>query len=264
MLKIDGINYMVLLFLDNGNWEDTDMYQFSDFDEMNSFIREQKQLSRYEGFRARYTLAEATEDGQINGYTWDAEIPFEEFTEEEIKAAIEEQRAWLIEVDALSTELNKKQREINYYAYDGDYREKQSRLADFVYVCPNCIREIEDCRCKYYPYYLMQIDRLILPVIRELNMKGYKTTGCCAGHIQDDEFKTTGIYICFDQDYDFDQPFPEGAVYTKTKHSLSIVPPSSVYDDLKTWQRETIWALSDWAEMLWDLNDILGCEDVSF
>lgn len=90
----------------------------------------------------------------------------------------------------------------------------------------------------------------MVPIIRELNSKGYRTTGCCAGHLEEDEFKTTGIYIAFAEDYDFDEPFPRGGKYIKTKHAIQYVPSVEDHDNLSAFQSETLAKLEDWAEML--------------
>lgn len=39
---------------------------------------------------------------------------------------------------------------------------------------------------------IFECDELIAPVIRELNLKGYRTVFCCSGHVNDD------IYYCED------------------------------------------------------------------
>ena len=92
----------------------------------------------------------------------------------------------------------------------------------------------------------------MLPIIRELNEKGYKTTGCCAGHPSEGYLN---IYICFAEDYDFDEPFPDGGRYSKSKHSISYTVSAEDCDNLADFQRGTLYKLSDWAEMLFELEE---------
>lgn len=254
MINIEGINYSILLLIDGIDGKNSQEHVFSDFSAMNSFIQSNKDHPEYAHCHVEYTLVETNDTGECGSYSWTKTIAFREFSDDDIRKAIEAQQSWLSETSELSKNLDNYMKSINYLPNDSDYQEKRARLEEFTYVCPFCIRELEDCRCRHYPYYLMQIDRKILPVIRELNSKGYKTTGCCAGHPNQEEFKSAGIYICFDRDYDFDEPFPEGSEYFKSKHSLSIIPPETC-DDLNLFQQEAIWRLSDWAEMLFDLSD---------
>lgn len=171
--------------------------------------------------------------------------------EHEIKLFIEdeeEQAEYQKTVDEFS-------REIHYMGENADYMKKQHHLADIAYVCPSCIRPVEDCRCALYPYYLVQIDKLMVPIIRELNEKGYKTTGCCAGHPDQEEFVVSGIYIAFADEYDFDEPFPEGVRYSKSRHTIHFTPNAEDCDDLMKFQEETLDKLLYWAEMLFAVDE---------
>lgn len=252
-MKIGGIEYCVLLMIDKVNGEELDC-TFSDFDEMNNYIRHNKKCSDYDNCQVRYSLVEVSEDGEIGGYSWDQQIEFEEFSDEKIRDEIESQERWLEQVKLETEEMNERLKTINYDPRSIDYKRKIPLLKEYAYVCPFCVREVDDCRCDLYPYYLVQIDRMILPIIRELNVKGYKTTGCCAGHPDQEEFRAAGIYICFDKDYDFDEPIPEGMHYFKTKHSIQISPPEDC-KDLYDFQEKTLWKISDWVEMLSDLHE---------
>lgn len=53
---------------------------------------------------------------------------------------------------------------------------------------------------------IVEVDEMILPVIRILNLKGYKTKFCCGGH---PEKKNPNAYILFDFDYR-PKTIPEG------------------------------------------------------
>lgn len=84
--------------------------------------------------------------------------------------------------------------------------EKNIRL--YSYVCPNCLNVIGECTCDAYPWTLIQIDKKILPIIRELNRKCYFTDMCCEGHIGSNEF----MYIEFKRKYKFKKDLPKDFV----------------------------------------------------
>lgn len=83
---------------------------------------------------------------------------------------------------------------------------KKGNLKDYLYVCPNCLNVLKECKCHIYPITLIQIDKNMLPIIRELNKKYFLTEGCCEGHIGANEF----IYIIFKKRYNFKLALPNG------------------------------------------------------
>lgn len=259
-MKIDGIEYFVTLFFGDMNGEQIEEMNFHDFHEMNNFIRNNKNVPEYMGCELTYTLSESV-NGQPDSFSWTKPIAFQEFSDEDILEEIEAQKEWLKEIEAFGEKMDARIKEINYVEDNVDYTRKIPRLKEFTYVCPQCIREIEDCRCEFYPYYLVQIDKEILPVIRELNIKGYKTTGCCAGHPRENDSNSAMVYICFDRDYEFNEPLPEGARYSKEKHGIEFVTKTSSLAEMFEFQRETIWKLSDWAGMLFDYEEQEEDED---
>ncbi len=73
--------------------------------------------------------------------------------------------------------------------------EKNSKI--YSYVCPNCLSVLNECTCDVYPWTLIQIDKKMLPIIKELNRKCFYTEMCCEGHIGSNEF----MYIEFTKKY---------------------------------------------------------------
>jgi len=130
-----------------------------------------------------------------------------------------------------------------------DYESKRKHRNEFTYICPYCFRELDDCRCATYPYHLVQIDKLILPVIRTLNQKGYITTACCSGHLE--ESHCVSIYIAFKEEYDFGSNIPAGAAYGKTGRTLSYngLDKMNVEERAK-FQKECIEKMTAWADAL--------------
>ena len=252
-MKINDIDYFVTLLIGDLDSDDLQELYFSDFDEFNSFIEAHKDDPQYSVGPYNYTLVESC-DGKPDAFYWNREIQFLPFTKEQILEEIEEQKEFIIDMSTYTNDTDSHMKEIHYSAPNTQYMEKVDRLKDFAYVCPSCLREIDDCRCKSYPFYLVQIDRLMLPIIQELNEKGYKTTGCCAGHPKNNDPSSTSIHICFDKEYYFDEPIPDGAVWSKLKHCISFEPNCSSYDDLLHFQKECLEKLTDWSEMLFELN----------
>lgn len=244
-MKIEGIDYFVAIYETGADGFPEYIAHFSDFYALNEFIRNVDN-AKYKVEELSYSIVENI-DGEPADFSWTAPFEFAEFTEEQMQQEIDQ----FIEDEKENTEhwakVDEWSKQIHYVSQSVDYKAKQHRLADFDYVCPSCLRTVDDCRCEMYPYYLVQIDKLILPIIRELNEKGYKTTGCCAGHPSEGYLN---IYICFAEDYDFDEPFPDGGQYSKVKHGISYMVSSEDCDNLVDCQREILYKLSDWAEML--------------
>ena len=66
-----------------------------------------------------------------------------------------------------------------------------------------------------YPDALIQIDKNIYPIVRELNRKGYITEACCEGHISEKrEYSNNKIYISFKKTQKFKIPLPKGFAIT--------------------------------------------------
>lgn len=244
-MKIGGIDYFVLLMVGDLN-EDGPEYHFNDFEEFNEFVRQNKDNPLFQNNTLNYTLVENI-GGKPGSFMWAQEIAFKEFTKAEIAHEMEAQLEFLEDAKTLAAEVDKK--EIQYHAPVGDTKSKMHRIQDFTYVCPYCIREVHDCQCEHFPNFLIQVDTLMVPIIRELNALGYKTTGCCAGHPANgvDFFN---IYVNFDKEYDFGEPLPEGAQWSKLKHGISFETSGKSYDELVEFQQQVLDKLFDWAEML--------------
>lgn len=247
---IDGIEYNILLFVNDENDEAIDELYFDSFEQYNEFAREQKH-TKYDNATFAYTFVEMI-DGEPDPYSWTMPIDIHELSESQIQEIVDEYREFLIDNKENSHNIDRFSREIHYRT-DGQ-KHKKTGLEDRCYVCPACLNVVEECECPHYPYYLVQIDRLILPIIKELNSKGYKTTGCCAEHPKE-ETRFMNIHICFDKEYDFDEPFPEGARYSKLRHSISFTSEVSDYQEALAYQQDSLDKLSDWAEMLFEIEE---------
>jgi len=254
-MKIKGIDYFVAVYeMDQQGYPEY-LAHFVDFHALNTFIRDNADNPKYAKASLCYSFVENI-DGEPAPFSWVQAFQFEEFSAEQMEQEIE----IFIEDLEIQGDLDKKvdefSKEIHYMGEDTDYMAKRHHLADIAYVCPSCIRPVEDCHCSLYPYYLVQIDKAMVPIIRKLNAKGYKTTGCCAGHPDQEDFLASGIYIAFAEDYDFDEPFPEGAQYSKARHTIMFMPNVEGYDNLVKFQEQTLDKLSDWVDMLFALDEL--------
>lgn len=245
---IGDIDYFVQLMVGDITEDDVPTFNFADFDAFNAFVRENAENPMFQDNVLTYTLVENM-DGEPGYFMWTKEISFKEFTEEEIEEEIAAQLEFLEDAAALTAAFEEK--EFRYQEPTGDSTQKMLRIQDITYVCPYCIREVHECLCEHYPYFLIQVDTLMVPIIRELNSKGYKTTGCCAGHPEKGEGHCN-IYVAFDREYDFDEPLPEGARWSKLKHCLTFEAPCANYEGLVEFQSQTLYKLGDWAEMLFE------------
>lgn len=250
---INGIDYYVGLYIMGADGFPEYETHFEDFHALNTFIRKNADNPRYTQNQMCYSFLENI-DGEPGAFSWVSNISWCEFSDERIQTEIDN----FIEDEIENTEhwakVDQFSKEIHYFDEGVDYTKKRHHFKDIAYVCPRCIRHVEDCRCAGYPYYLVQIDKLMVPIIRELNSKGYKTIGCCAGHPDDDEFKGSGIYIAFAENYAFDEPFPAGGKYSNAKHAISYIPTEDDYDDLIGFQTNVLYRLEDWAEMLFEID----------
>ncbi len=250
---INGIEYFVALYtMDSDGYPEYEAH-FEDFYELNKFICENVDNPKYINNQMCYSFVENI-DGEPDAFSWVIKFVWTVFLDDEIKHEIDEFIEYEKENKEHWAKVDEFSKEIHYFEDGADYQKKQHHLKDIAYVCPRCIREVDDCRCATYPYYLVQVDKLMVPIIRELNSKGYKTTGCCAGHPEEDEFKTTGLYIAFAEEYDFDEPFPEGGKYSKAKHIISYAPSDEDYKNLVEFQMDILDQLQDWAEMLFEVD----------
>lgn len=260
-MNIDGIEYGLILFIEDVDGNTIEKLELSDFHAYNTFVRANKGDPKYAQCVFNYAFSEII-DGKLDSFSLTSPIAFKELTEVEIMQQIEEHKADKEYWDMHSKELDKKMKTFHFVDEGYDSEQKSSSLEEILYVCPQCMRTIEQCRCQHYPYYLVQIDKEILPIIRELNSKGYITKGCCAGHPTKESFLVSGIYISFEQDYEFDEPFPIGGKYSKLRNTLTYVPPEGLtQEQLELFQANTLDDLMEWAELLFENENIDFCEE---
>lgn len=125
-----------------------------------------------------------------------------------------------------------------------DCTEKETFRSEYTYICPTCLHELDDCRCGEYPEQLVRIDTILLPTIRELNSKLYRTAFSCAGHQPGVE-----MYISFQHWYDI--VAPEGFHYSYYDFSLFRPCPDGLSDEeYQAFRQESADTLLKWAQEL--------------
>ena len=87
-------------------------------------------------------------------------------------------------------------------------------------ICYNCWQKDESCNCSQKR--LIDIDDIIYPAIKKLNILGYKTNFCCSGHT-DNRGVQSYISFAWDKDTEIFKTLPIGWSYDsynykKVKH----------------------------------------------
>lgn len=246
---INDIEYAIRFWIDDEADETILDEVFGTLEEMNEFIEKIWHDPQYEDLIAKFSPVEV-----INGepeeavryiYEIDPLMPLE--------ASEIEDYLYDIEADfRASAEMAERFGEDTKFTPKedaADYESKRKHRDEFTYICPYCFRELDDCRCATYPYHLVQIDKLIVPIVRTLNQKGYITTACCSGHI--DELHCCCIYLAFKDEHNFGSNIPAGAAYAKTGHTLSYNGLDKMTREERiTFQAECIEKLTAWADAL--------------
>lgn len=246
---INDIEYALRLWVDNENGEFVCDEVFSSFADMNVFLKAAMNDRKYDGLTAQFSPVEV-----INGqpeeairYVYDI-FPIMDLEPDEI----EDYYSYFEEDFRASREAAEEAGKDTLFTPkedDDDYESKKKHRHEITYICPYCFREIEDCRCESYPWYLVQIDTPIVPIIRILNKKGYITTACCSGHIEEDH--CVSIYIAFRDEHNFGTNIPRDSAYSKHGRTISYngLDMMSV-EERKVFRKECIEKIAVWAENL--------------
>ena len=125
---------------------------------------------------------------------------------------------------------------------------RKNKEAYMNYVCPYCWNSLNKCSCDLFPpYHLILIDRNIQEHIRVLNGKGYRTTGCCEGHME----ICTNTYIAFANNYFDHISVPEGFKYDKKRKTISYVYSNKITkEEMEELKKEKLITLLEWCHSL--------------
>lgn len=249
---INDIEYAIRFWIDDEDDETILDEVFGTLEEMNEFIEKIWTDPQYEDLTAKFSPVEV-----INGEPEEA-VRFIYEISPLMPLEPSEIEDYLCDIEAdfsASAEMAERFGEDTKFTPKedtADYESKRKHRDEFTYICPHCFRELDDCRCATYPYHLVQIDKLIVPLVRTLNQKGYITTACCSGHI--DEQHCCSIYLAFKDEYNFGSNIPAGAAYGKTGRTLSYNGLDQMTREERIkFQAECIAKLTAWADALPEL-----------
>lgn len=127
---------------------------------------------------------------------------------------------------------------------------KKNKDSYINYVCPYCWNTLDNCVCDIFPpYHLVFIDKNIQKHIQILNNKGYRTTGCCEGHME----VCISTYITF-ANSDFEN-IPEGFKYDKKRRMIHYNYSTRLTEKkMEEMKKEKLDALLKWCESLPNKN----------
>lgn len=257
---INGIEYNIRLYVDDKETEKEITEEiFDDFFHMNAFLERTWRLPEYTNAKAEYAFVEVVngkpdiagrygfelsgympmEEEEIEDVLFEMEVTIPQ-EQEDMKALFDRNQVFKPDITGMVA---------------GD-ESKDIPLSEYAYLCHKCLNEIKACTCQSYPMYAIQIDRLLVPVIKELNSKGYLTSSCCAGHPGYMKNTTTDqfIYVSFRERYHFPISFPEGSKYRMEGDSLCFDLPEDGKEwdaeILRKYQKECIAKFLIWAQAL--------------
>lgn len=125
---------------------------------------------------------------------------------------------------------------------------RKSKAAYINYVCPYCWHTLNKCTCDLFPpYHLIFIDKDIQEHICMLNEKGYRTTGCCEGHMK----VCLNTYISFADNYFKDTGIPDGFRYDKKRRMITYTYSTKLTKEkMEEIKKEKLDTLLEWCESL--------------
>ena len=131
---------------------------------------------------------------------------------------------------------------------------RKNKEAYLNYVCPYCWNALNKCTCDLFPpYQLIFIDRNIQEHIRILNNKGYRTIGCCEGHLEHHKERkgSANTHIIFAHNYFKEIGIPEGFKYCKRGKGVAYDYSSRLTNEqLEELKKEKLSVLLEWIKSL--------------
>ena len=255
---INNIEYYIRLYVDDEETQEEIAEElFADFDEMNEFLEETWTQPEYEKAKAEYHFVEVIdgkpEESGRHIYELEIYMPLMEF---EIDDVLYDMRVLVPREQQKFKKISERNQSFipTINTSSPEIALQRIPLSEYAYLCPHCLNELDKCTCSSYPGYLIQVDRLLATCVKELNMKGYFTSSCCAGHPGYRDYSTLFIYMSFRERYQFSVPFPEGSKYSKEGESLIFDLPEGGrewdMEQLRDYQKKCIEKLEIWTKQL--------------
>lgn len=245
-MLIDSIEHGLLLMADDAERRPVVSAQFANLEEMNAFIVAHR--DEFAGLQTSLAFEEISH-GKFGGFCMSFGLP--EFAPVGLRRLREMARDYANEMHNPTFKPDIRAT-LHPFRDDGCRPgEKAGHLADVSYICPHCYHTADVCTCRFYPHYLVQIDTAMVPLVRILNTKGYRTTSCCAGHASQ---RSANICVGFDLRYPLEvAQLPEGATYWKMRPHVSYdLVEGYTPDEFAAYQRKAIDGLEAWAAALPD------------
>lgn len=252
-MKINDIDFAIRFWVQDSDEKDIVEKVFADLYEMNDYIKRTWKEDEFDdAVQAQFSPVEIINGEPEEAVTFIFDIcPYVELDEDEIEEFINN----IEEAYSESERLTDRGNETKFIPLNEseNYTDKKDFLSEIKYVCPHCFRPLDDCRCEHYPYFLVQVDKSILPIIKTLNQKGYITSSCCGGHIKADY--CTSIYVAFDIDHEFAIEIPQSFRYSRSARTLTAYFDQNIdQDEFLVFQKNCLEELSQWAERLPSLH----------
>ena len=126
---------------------------------------------------------------------------------------------------------------------------------DQTLVCDACYYPIDECTCEEKGLGAVPIDTRYVPIIRELNKKGYCTKFCCAGHEKQYATRYFSPDIMFKYENDFAVPLPEEYVYFRKNCEIRLrsdlhLPDGSDIEAARAFHDRITDDLAEWVHKL--------------
>lgn len=248
-MKINNIDFAIRFWVQDSNEEDIVEKVFADLYEMNDYIKKTwKQNEFDDAEKAQFSPVEIIDGEPEEAVTFIFDIcPYMELDEDEINEFL----ISINEAYSESEQITDRGNETKFYPSNDaeNYKDKIASLNEYEYVCPHCFRPLNDCRCEQYPYFLVQVDKTILPIVKLLNQKGYITASCCGGHANTSHCRS--IYVAFDNEHEFTLEFPKGFRYSRSARTLTAYFDQNInQDEFLAFQKKHLEELRQWAERL--------------
>lgn len=248
-MTIREIEYAIRFWVEDYEGNEVAEEVFYDLYEMNAYIRRTWREEKYECVEAKFSPVEIINGVPENAITFEFNIsPYMELEDEELEELMADIIGCFEDAEKMGRNCGNNTK-FSPNSEADDYLAKRSTLSDYAYICPHCYYELTECRCSGYPYYLVQVDKLMVPVVRLLNKKGYITTACCAGHLDDLRGRT--IYVAFEKEHEFGINLPSGAEYAKTGRCVQYrIPDDMTKSQFSHFQSRCIEQFVNWVNNL--------------
>lgn len=252
-IRINEIKFVVALYVYDQQKNQVWSGIFNSFTELNEFIEANE--DKYKGCSMDYCLSEYT-DGQTAGGEMIMSGKFGKISMRDICYTVYDETDQVY----LWRSHHAKPEKIVVYRERTGYTELAAE-EDQTLVCDACFRPADECTCEKKALYVVPIDTKYIPIIRELNEKGYRTEFCCAGHEREMKSGNLSPNLIFRYEFNFDVPLPDEYVYFRNKCEIRLrddesIPDGSDMDACRAYHDRITEDLAEWVHKLPEIGKI--------